>query len=145
VPDINTGAIIISQLFSKCWLVCFLQLSFLLAQTYSYTTDVNQSLKNRTRFTSYMHASYADLLRESVSYRKAATGLQCGGVHQKHVNIKSAFIMPSAITFSQLQYCLEKADCRSCTCGIGIFKCALAGKFYEHMEASMQSRSQERH
>jgi len=55
--------------------VYFLQLSFLLAQTYNYTTDVNQSLKNRTRFTSYMRASCTDLLRESVSYRKVATGL----------------------------------------------------------------------
>ena len=72
----TTGASIISQLFSKCWLVCFLLLSFLLAQTYSYTTDVNQSLKNRTRFTSYMRGIYADLRRESVSYRKVATGLQ---------------------------------------------------------------------
>jgi len=56
--------------------MCFLQLSFLLAQTYSYTTDVNQSLKNRTRLTSYMVASYADMLWESVSYRKVATGLR---------------------------------------------------------------------
>jgi len=40
---------------------------------------------------------------------------------------------------------LEKAYCSSCTCGIEVFTCALSGKFYEQMEALMQSRSQERH
>jgi len=34
---------------------------FLLPQTSSYTSDVNQSLKKRTRFTSYMRASFVDL------------------------------------------------------------------------------------
>jgi len=47
--------------------VGLLQLSFPLAQTFSYATDANQSLKNRTKFTSYMPASYVGLFRESDS------------------------------------------------------------------------------
>jgi len=45
------------------------------------------------------------------------------------------------LLFAQLQYCLEKAHCRSCTCGIEIFTCTLAGKCFEQMEALMQSTS----
>jgi len=131
--------------FSKCWLVAFLQLSFPLTQTYNFTTDVNQSLNNRTRFTSYMRAIYADLLRESVPYREVTTRLRlkvwwCTSEARKykkrdHNAASDNFLLNCNIAW-------KKAYCRSFICGIEIFTCALGGKFYEQMEALMQSGSQ---
>ena len=52
---------------------------------------VNQSLKNWTRSTSYMRASFVDQLRESVSKGKSLLGFHwtCVGVHHKGINTKT--------------------------------------------------------
>jgi len=46
------------------------------ALSVAYDNQTNQSLKNWTGSTSYMHESFVDLLRESVSESKVATRLR---------------------------------------------------------------------
>ena len=63
------------------------------------TAYVNQSLKNWRRSTFYICASFADLLRESVSRAKLLLGFDrtCVVVHEKRVNIKMAIVMAPTV------------------------------------------------
>jgi len=62
---------------------------------------INQPVKNWTRSTFYMRASFVDKLRESVPWSKLVARLRlnpCWFISEKHVNIQSAILMAVTMT-----------------------------------------------
>jgi len=95
---------------------------------------------------SYMSARFVDLLRESTSCSASIESVvvYCTA-YQKHANMKIAIIMAAEMPYCSSATLPGKAYCISCTCGIESFTCALARKYYEKMEAFIQSASWEFH
>jgi len=93
----------------------------------------------------YMHASFVDLLQESVSQSKVAARLRlnvcwciseaCKYKKRNHNNGHDDSLLNCSCSW------LEKSYCSSCTYSIEIFTNAFARTFYEQMVAFIQSRN----